>query len=95
MILFSREDFKQLAYKREAFPKPLSKYILFEPIQKHFTPKKSGSAVASKTYKFLDTKNYRGCARDFWDPFDAFPISKVSLKCILFLHILPSLEDKN
>lgn len=34
----SREDFKQLAYKSEAFLKPLSKYILFEPIQK-----KSGS----------------------------------------------------
>lgn len=55
----SREDSKQLAYKSEAFPKPLSKYIHFEPIQKHFTLKKSGSTVASKTYKLIETVQER------------------------------------
>jgi len=57
-------------YKREAFPKPLSKYIPFKSIQKDFTLKKSGRALESKKYKFLDKKNYRGCAREtlnfFW-----------------------------
>jgi len=79
-------------YKREAFPKPLSKYIPFKSIQKDFTLKKSGRALESKKYKFLDKKKLYGlCKRDskFF-----FLMHSVCLKCILILYILLSSANK-